>query len=195
MHDSLPGDVWERLRSEHARTAEDDGTPLFERADRALDESHGSCLLRQPRAASAVVEYLIAKSGVAYDLEAFVVMPNHVHVLVTARPNVHVGDMARILKGGSSFAVNKALGRTGNLWQRDYFDRVIRDSDHFRRTLEYIEWNPVRARLAATPESFPWSSAHPRVALRLSSTRETSAACHEEPSPSQAEACTDPEAH
>jgi hypothetical protein len=62
-------------------------------------------------------------------------------------------------KGLSSNGINKLLGRSGRLWQPDYFDRFIRDADHLDRALLYIEHNPVKAGLVQRPEEFRFSSA------------------------------------
>ncbi|MCX5685083.1 MAG: hypothetical protein NT049_15570 [Planctomycetota bacterium] len=70
--------------------------------------------------------------------------------------------MGKILQGWKGYTAkeaNKILGREGTFWQDDYFDRYIRDEDHLRRVVHYIESNPVKARLVRSAAEWPWSSA------------------------------------
>jgi REP element-mobilizing transposase RayT len=140
--------------------------------EQTLDAGHGECLLTSPQASAAVIEAFLLEHAKLYTLHAFVVMPNHCHLLATISPNVTLGDCVRRLKGSSARAANAALGRSGRLWQVDYFDRLIRDDDHYRRTHEYIEWNPVKAGLCNVPQHFPASSAHPKWQRRLHAHRD-----------------------
>jgi REP element-mobilizing transposase RayT len=87
-------------------------------------------------------------------------MPNHVHLLVT--PRVEVSKMMQSLKRFTARECNRILGLTGQpFWQDESYDRLVRNEAEYRRIVRYIEMNPVRAGLAATPEEFPWSSARP----------------------------------
>jgi len=129
--------------------------------DEELDKGFGRCILRDHRAAAACKTHLYSMHEKTMVLHAFALMPNHVHVLVTPDPSLSLGDFMKKLKGGSSLAINRAIGESGRLWQPDYFDRLIRDDDHFDKTLKYIEWNPVKANLCVDPKHFHHSSAHP----------------------------------
>ncbi len=93
-------------------------------------------------------------------LHAWVVMPNHVHVLLTPLENVTLEEILRTQKSISSTRINKLLGKQGRLWQPDYFDRLIRDEKHFNGVVHYIEWNPVKAGLCVDPADWTWSSAY-----------------------------------
>ena len=90
-------------------------------------------------------------------LHAFVVMPNHVHLLLT--PQVEVPKLLRSLKGITAKRANQALGLTGAFWQEESYDHVVRNGKEFDSIRGYIEENPVRAGLAAVAEAYPWSSA------------------------------------
>jgi len=94
-----------------------------------------------------------------YILHAYVVMPNHVHILIDP-----VAPLRRItagIKGVSARDANKALARKGRpFWQDESFDHWIRDSAQFHRIRNYIEQNPVKAGLTAKAEDWQWSSAH-----------------------------------
>ena len=95
-----------------------------------------------------------------YQLHAFVVMPNHVHLLMT--PLMAVSKVMQPLKRFTAREGNRMLGLTGQpFWQDESYDRLARNGTEFERIVRYIERNPVTAGLAATPEMFPWSSARP----------------------------------
>ena len=134
----------------------------FAALDRLLDRSaSGPLFLRQPEIASLLVQALHEGQEKLhrYELHAFVVMPNHVHVLVT--PGVTTRHWLGPLKGFTAHEANRVLGRGGPFWQDESYDHLVRDDQQFRRVQRYIEHNPVRAGLAASPEQFAWSSAAP----------------------------------
>ena len=93
-----------------------------------------------------------------YDLHAWVIMPNHVHLLLT--PQVNASNLLRALKSTTASGANQLLNTTGPpFWQDESYDHLVRNNDEFRNIQRYIENNPVKACLAATPEQYPWSSA------------------------------------
>ena len=118
-------------------------------------------MLKNPRAAAAVEEVLLHFDGQRYRLAAWVVMPNHVHVLVELW-TMPIGPLLKAWKGASAHAVNLVLGSSGTLWQREYWDRYIRDEAHFRKARHYIESNPVKAGLSRAAAEWPFSSASPK---------------------------------
>jgi len=132
-----------------------------------LDRGMGECHLRNPAIADMVQSNLWHHDGVKYRLLAWVVMPNHVHALVEIW-QVPLGKILQSWKSYTSKEANQILGREGTFWAEDYFDRYIRDEDHFRRTVRYIENNPVNARLVKGPEEWLWSSARYRSKEDLS---------------------------
>jgi putative DNA methylase len=135
---------------------------VFVAADRLLDTARqGPLYLRQPEIASLVTEALAAgdERFHRYQLHAFVVMPNHVHLLVT--PRVPFAKWLGPLKGFTAHRANELLSRTGAFWQDESYDRLVRNNEEFERIRTYIENNPVTAGLAASPEEYPWSSAAP----------------------------------
>ena len=92
-----------------------------------------------------------------YELCAWVVMPNHVHLLIL--PQVSVPVLMRWLKGSTARRANRTLGRTGQpFWQDESFDHWVRSTKEFDKIRAYIENNPVSAGLATTPQSWSWSS-------------------------------------
>lgn len=126
-----------------------------------LDRGYGECHLRDPRIADLVQENLWHHDGVKYRLLAWVIMPNHVHILVEIW-SVPLGEILKSLKSYTAKAANKILNRSGTLWEDDYFDRYVRDDEHYRRVVRYIENNPAKAGLVKAPEEWVWNSAHYR---------------------------------
>ena len=129
--------------------------------DQLLDGAqHGPTYLIRPEAAEVVASRIRmhAEQLKHYELHGWVVMPNHVHLLVT--PFVELRDLTRRLKGATARLVNLTLGRSGTLWQDECFDRLVRDEREFSRVLFYIENNPVKAGLVRSVEEYRWSSAY-----------------------------------
>jgi REP element-mobilizing transposase RayT len=93
-----------------------------------------------------------------YQLHSYVVMPNHVHLLVT--PGVPATKWLGPLKGFTAHEANLILGLTGQpFWQNESHDHLVRSPEEFERIRRYIENNPVKAGLVTNPEEFQWSSA------------------------------------
>ena len=78
---------------------------------------------------------------------SFVIMPNHVHCLFTLNAEWKLEQMLHSWKRHSAREINRTIGKTGTLWQKDYFDRLIRDPDHFGNCVRYIRKNPTKANL------------------------------------------------
>jgi len=133
-----------------------------------LDAGMGCCALRQPEAAAYVQQSLLHFDGDRYRVLAWVIMPNHVHVLIDpAEP------ISKTIQGWKSFTSRWLLAHNERLglgipdphlvWMREYWDRFIRDGDHLRATIDYIHRNPVKAGLCREPADWPWSSAAGRA--------------------------------
>jgi REP element-mobilizing transposase RayT len=105
-----------------------------------------------------------AFSGVTprYLLLAWVVMPNHVHVLIEALPGHPTYSIVSKWKSFSARQANPLLGRSGQLWQADFFDRFVRDEAHYAAVVRYIEDNPVKARSVSQAKDWPFGSARLR---------------------------------
>jgi REP element-mobilizing transposase RayT len=74
-------------------------------------------------------------------------MPNHVHILATVHVGISLKELIGPWKGTSTWAINRQMQRSGKLWQDDYFDRLVRDGDHFASCVRYIRRNPEKAKL------------------------------------------------
>lgn len=174
LADSLPAhvveDMWVELQ----------GTPpslksaeMEKRVMAYLDAGHGSCVLREPELASLVQDAFIRFHGVRYTLHAWCVMPNHVHVLFqpldgwtmskiiatwksyTGRRISEWRKQAMLVTGRPTVSVAGGPG----VWQREYFDRYIRDEAHHANTVSYIHDNPVKADLVVSAGEWRYSSA------------------------------------
>ncbi len=154
LHDSLPPNrafPADTLSSGQAFTA----------MDRLLDEARsGAVYLCQPAVANMVVEAIYYNADLLkhYLLHAFVVMPNHVHLLVT--PSVPLPRLMKSLKGITARRANAMLALTGDrFWQEESYDHLVRHMPEFEKIPNYIEQNPVRAGLVTEASDYQWSSA------------------------------------
>jgi putative transposase len=116
--------------------------------DQWLDAAHGECLLRDRVAQALVQDSLTHFDGVRYRQLQWIIMPNHVHCAFVLLPPWTLGQVLTTWKGYSARRINEHFGRTGSLWQKDYFDRIIRDEAHLERVKDYIRRNPVKAKLS-----------------------------------------------
>ena len=118
----------------------------------------GSCILRRPEVATIVQNALLFFEGRRYYLSSWCVMPNRVHVVVSPKGSVSVASFLHSWKSFTADAINRSLGRSGSVWERESFDHLIRSADAWQRCVEYTEQNPVTAGLWDTPEHWPYSS-------------------------------------
>jgi type I restriction enzyme R subunit/putative DNA methylase len=129
------------------------------RVDAYLDAGHGECFLKQPEIAELVAGAVRYFDGQRYQLRSWVVMPNHIHVVVLPKSPETLSKVLHSWKSYTSSEVNKVLGRVGNsLWQTESYDHLIRDDADLARCCEYTTINPVSARLCERPEDWKWSS-------------------------------------
>lgn len=160
LADSLPKHVIDALAKELlALPAKERDAEQARRFNRLLDSSLGSCVLREAWAAAIIQESLFFGQRDRYDLLAWIVMPNHVHVLIRPREDWSLGRIVGDWKKHSAREINRKMERTGRLWFREYFDRFQRDPGHRERSISYIERNPVKAGLCETATEWRWSSA------------------------------------
>lgn len=131
----------------------------FAAQDRALGRAPGVLWLTDTRVARRVaVAIRAAERRNFYELSAWVVMPNHVHLLIL--PRKPVPQIMHWLKGTTARESNLLLGRSGQpFWQHESYDHWVRNEKEFCRIVAYIEENPVQAGLSITAEDWAWSSA------------------------------------
>jgi len=134
--------------------------------DRRLDAGqYGPTWLARADIACIVVASILKGCELGhYELAAWVVMPNHVHLLIT--PHISPARLLKSLKGATAREANRVLGRTGEpFWQKESYDHAVRNRSEFEKIRAYIETNPVKAGLVADPTQFPWSSAGVETSL------------------------------
>ena len=120
------------------------------------DGGHGGSVLKIPECAAIIQGKLIEGHPTLYRLIDWCVMPNHVHVLIKLAEKQSLHEIVRLWKGGSSIEINRLLDRTGPLWQREYYDRLVRDMDHLYSCIVYIRNNPVKANYAISRKNGPF---------------------------------------
>ncbi len=158
LHDAMPASrcsEWEALLR-----VEDDRARRIQ-LEAYLDRGFGECWLRRPDLARLMADALCFFDGQRYRLDAWAVMPNHVHVLL----EVWQTPLAKLVLSWKAFVAreaNRLLGRNGRVWEREYWDTYVRDAAHWARARRYVEENPAKAKLVLDPADWRWSSAHER---------------------------------
>ncbi len=189
---SLPQNAIEELRKERQRLTLSLKKPehskkrwnihlekkLFAVWDKYLHENNNINWLSDPEIASIVRENLYHYAGTRYTLWAYVIMPNHVHVLLTSHISFETKPDNRLSKGALSiilhgmrgytaYKANKILGRTGRFWHNEAYDHLVRGDREFQNIVYYIENNPVQAGLVKSPEEWKYSSVYDRLCRGL----------------------------
>jgi REP element-mobilizing transposase RayT len=126
------------------------------------DATEGQHLFEQSEASAIVENALLHFDGERYRLLAWCVMSNHVHVVAQQLEGWPLAKVVHSWKSFTANEVNRLLDRNGPLWQREYFDRFMRDDGHLGATIAYVENNPVAAGLVELPQDWRWSSARLR---------------------------------
>jgi len=108
-----------------------------------------------------ILSHCLHDHGKRINLQAAVVMPDHVHLLLTPLPDEQgwpysLPFILKMIKGTSARSANKLLGACGPVWQEESFDHMLRSEGSFQDKLEYIRQNPVRRNLVARPEDYRW---------------------------------------
>jgi len=115
-------------------------------------------LFRNERWAKLLIKTLFHYRGSAYLVHEFIVMPDHIHILLT--PLTSLEKSVQFIKGGFSYGVKKELESNMEVWQKGFSDHRIRDPHDYALHVSYIHSNPVKERFCEKPEEFPYSSAH-----------------------------------
>jgi putative transposase len=120
-------------------------------------------LFRNERWARLLIDTLYHYRGTAYLLHEFVIMPDHIHVLLTTKTSLE--KAVQFIKGGFSYRAKKELGSNMEVWQKGFSDHRIRDAGDYLRHVDYIRENPLRRHLCECPEEYPYSSAAAGIEL------------------------------
>jgi REP element-mobilizing transposase RayT len=146
----------------------------FKKYDEVLDKTiDGPQFLKNPVVAKIVIDKLKQYDGKLYELIAYCVMSNHVHIVINTGQQIDKDDLEtyvetgeyvelkkimQLIKGGSAIEANKLLGRTGkHFWHRDYFDYFARNGKELLRIISYVVENPVKAKLVKDWKEWPYS--------------------------------------
>lgn len=176
LADRLPKSAIERV--DQMIEAMPDGDRAIERRRQLhdwIDAGHGACYLGDAECAKVVQDAFLHFNEERYQLYAWVVMPNHFHVLfqpmgdwsmakiVASWKRYTATEIKKLLRArqesGDPGSANLHIGISEPLWPREYWDRYIRNEKHLRSTIEYIEQNPVKAGLCLDAADWQWSSA------------------------------------
>lgn len=117
----------------------------------------GQALLQSERNATLLIDvlrYYVAAGK--FQIHDFVVMPDHVHLLITVRGDTTIEKAMQFIKGGFSYRLRKECGYLGEVWQRGFSEMRADDPQSFSRHRQYIAQNPVKAGLVDSPEKFPY---------------------------------------
>ena len=125
-----------------SKTEEEYNLLVGNKVDTWLNSGYGKCILRLPAIRQIVEDALRFFDGVRYVLYAYVIMPNHVHALLSPINGFHVTDLMGSIKRHSASVINQSLGRQGSVWQRQVFDHMVRDATEFSQHVRYIQNNP-----------------------------------------------------
>ena len=150
---SLPN---QRAGSPHSNSKEREKLVMI---DKYEDSGVGQCFMRDDRVAQIVKDTLFYYDGKKYKIIAWCIMPNHVHILIEVFNGFSLSEIIHSWKSFSANQINKLLNRAGQVWMMEYFDRYIRDYEHFDKVVNYIHNNPVKAGIVKSPSEYRWSSA------------------------------------
>lgn len=167
-HDSLPSAVVHRLREVNDQLKQiKPASPAFAQMQRQyfvtmekfLDRGIGEAPLAYQEAAQVLKDCLESLPNGTAIVSHYTIMPNHWHALIESMPGTPLDLHATmaLLKGTSARAINKAIGRSGPLWQREWFDRWMRDDAEWTKCRDYIRKNPVKVGLVRDWRKHPWT--------------------------------------
>jgi len=171
-------DIIEKYPNDHEERVYDASKRHFGKYDHQLDDKpYGECHLKNPDVAHIITEKLNTMDGHYFELQAYCVMPNHLHLLIDTSIQlagkhidesnlddnyIQLNTTLKHFKGATGYNSNQALGRSGKFWQRDSYDHYVRDDREWNNVVNYILNNPVKAGLVQT--SFDWQYSYYRYA-------------------------------
>lgn len=110
--------------------------------ERLLENGHGSCILKHKEVRDIVKNSILYRDGIDYNVIAFVIMPNHVHVLIQPIGNLSLSKILHSIKRFSAVNINRLTQKSGKFWMSESFDRIVRSPSHLKRCIQYIKNNP-----------------------------------------------------
>jgi len=150
LADSLPQSAISELRQgELVKPKGEQG--LARKLEDFLDQGVGACILREPRIAEIVASALRKFDCSRYRMLAWCIMPNHVHVVFQPLGEYELAGILHAWKSFTGVEINRYLSRSGLLWQKEYYDHLIRDGAQLRRAIRYTTENPLKAGMKNWP--------------------------------------------
>uniref|UniRef100_A0A7V2ZJ99 site-specific DNA-methyltransferase (adenine-specific) n=1 Tax=Ignavibacterium album TaxID=591197 RepID=A0A7V2ZJ99_9BACT len=171
LADSLPKEIVDQLEQERIKWLEkhknnkDNLTReelkeyyrLFsERVEEWLAAGYGSCILREERVANILAQTLLHFNGVKYELDDWVIMPNHVHLLVKPKEGYSLSEVMHSIKSYSANKINELHNKKGDVWLHESYDHIVRNEDAFYAIKKYIRENPVKAKIELPKVCCSW---------------------------------------
>ena len=165
--DSLPLHAVDRLTAIHESLRPIEATSeqfaalqrvYFLTMEKYLDAGHGDCVLANGAVAALLAAELAALLEWEIDVPHYSIMPNHWHAMLVPRSQSYsLSQIMRRAKGRSARTINAALGKSGSLWQAEWFDRWMRDDAEFEKCVRYIRNNPAKAGLGLSAGAYQWT--------------------------------------
>jgi putative transposase len=123
--------------------------------------SMGKCLLQSERNAYLLIDVLRTNvKAKKFQIHDFVIMPDHIHLLITVGEGVTIERAVQLIKGGFSYRLKKEFGYPQEVWHRGFADEHVNDRETFLAYRDYIAQNPVKAGLVDSPDKFPYTFTH-----------------------------------
>lgn len=154
LYDSVPKELieeWKMVLTQEsdAEGPSDVARQMHKLVDKFEDSGYGQCFLADSQVADMMEQTLKHDDGKKYDLISYCIMPNHVHVMIRVHDGVSLSSILHTWRSYSAHEANKILGRSGDFWMKDYYDRYIRNAQHYMAVVQYIKDNPAKAGLGA----------------------------------------------
>ena len=154
LYDSVPKELIEEWKTVLTQENEAEGPTdvarqMHKLVDKFEDSGYGQCFLADNRVADMMEQTLKHDDGKKYDLISYCIMPNHVHIMIRVHDGMSLSSILHTWRSYSAHEANKILGRSGDFWMKDYYDRYIRDAQHYMAVVQYIKDNPAKAGLRA----------------------------------------------
>ncbi len=158
LADSLPLSKTQELNAMIARFKEKHPEPwdyhvkleywktISPHTEKLLHNGFGSLVLKSPQVRQILIDSIAYFDEKRYLVDAYVIMPNHVHMLILPFDTYKIKDILKCIKGYSAYAINKLIGSSGEVWMRESFDRLVRNEDAYKYNLNYIIANPRNIR-------------------------------------------------
>ncbi len=158
LADSLPRDFLTKLKAQLDREQITE-IEYHRKVEQYLDLGQGPTYLQKQAVAAIIEGNLLRFDGIKYILLHWVLMPNHVHLLLKILKGYSLAQVVHSLKSYTANQANRELGRAGRFWSIEYYDRFIRDGRHYANVVNYIHANPVKAGLCGTTKDWAFGCA------------------------------------